>query len=75
MWTTSCPGASFDDPTLESPTLTLDSPPPCPVACEVSLTVTDSTVEGDIIATAGVPFLRDGQQVTLLDERLSRSSR
>ena len=31
--------------------------------------------EGDIIATAGVPFLRDGQEVRLLDEQLIRSAR
>ncbi len=30
---------------------------------------------GEIIATAGVSFLRDGQEVTLLDERLIRTRR
>lgn len=37
--------------------------------------VLDGLEAGSIIATAGVSFLRDGQQVTLLDERLVRSSR
>jgi multidrug efflux system membrane fusion protein len=36
--------------------------------------VLDGLEAGSIIATAGVSFLRDGQQVTLLDERLVRSS-
>ena len=39
------------------------------------IAVLEGLEEGDIIATAGVPFLRDGQQVTLLDERLSRNAR
>ena len=39
------------------------------------IAVLEGLEEGDIIATACVPFLSDGQQVTLLDERLSRSSR
>jgi RND family efflux transporter MFP subunit len=34
------------------------------------IAVLEGLEEGDIIATAGVTFLRDGQQVTLLDERL-----
>ena len=39
------------------------------------IAVLEGLEEGDIIATAGVPFLRDGQQVTLLDEPLVQSSR
>jgi RND family efflux transporter MFP subunit len=39
------------------------------------IAVLEGLEEGDIIATAGVPFLRDGQQVTLLDEQLMRSPR
>ena len=39
------------------------------------IAVLDGLQEGDIIATAGVTFLRDGQQVTLLDERLIRHAR
>jgi RND family efflux transporter MFP subunit len=34
--------------------------------------VLDGLAEGDIIATAGVTFLREGQTVTLLDEQLVR---
>lgn len=39
------------------------------------IAVLDGLREGEIIATAGVTFLRDGQQVTLLDERLIRNAR
>lgn len=38
-WTTTCPGGGFDDRALADPVLTLQSPPPCPVTCEVGLTV------------------------------------
>jgi RND family efflux transporter MFP subunit len=40
-----------------------------------TIAVLEGLAEGDIIATAGVSFLRDGQQVTLLDERLIRNAR
>jgi RND family efflux transporter MFP subunit len=36
--------------------------------------VLEGLEEGDIIATAGVSFLHDGQQVTLVDESLFRSA-
>jgi RND family efflux transporter MFP subunit len=36
--------------------------------------VLEGLEDGEIIATAGVTFLRDGQQVTLLDEELIRRS-
>lgn len=39
------------------------------------IAVLEGLADGDIIATAGVPFLTDGQQVTLLDERLGQSAR
>ena len=39
------------------------------------LAVLEGLAEGDIIATAGVPFLRDGQPVTLLDDQILRSRR
>ena len=39
------------------------------------LAVLEGLSEGEIIATAGVPFLRDGQQVTLLQEAIGRSTR
>ena len=38
-----------------------------------AIAVLDGLEEGEVIATAGVSFLRDGQQVTLLDERLMRT--
>jgi hypothetical protein len=40
-WSSNCPGASFNDPTSPTPTLTLSSSPSCNVACEVTLTVHD----------------------------------
>jgi len=39
------------------------------------IAVVEGLEEGDIIATAGVPFLRDGQEVTLLGEHLMRVRR
>jgi len=39
------------------------------------IAVLEGLEEGEIIATAGVPFLRDGQPVTLLDEQLIRATR
>ena len=38
------------------------------------LAVFEGLEEGDIIATAGVTFLREGQIVTLLDEQLVRQA-
>ena len=38
-----------------------------------AIAVLEGLDEGDIIATAGVSFLRDGQQVTLLDQQLFRT--
>jgi hypothetical protein len=34
--------------------------------------ISDGLREGDIIAIAGVAFLRDGQQVSLLDPNVQR---
>lgn len=42
MWSTDAPGSVFDDPTLEMPTLTLDSVAPFPLTCSVNLAVTSS---------------------------------
>ena len=42
---------------------------------ENAIAVLEGLEEGEIIATAGVSFLRDGQKVTLLDERLMRGPR
>jgi membrane fusion protein, multidrug efflux system len=39
-----------------------------------SIAVLGGLTQGDIIATAGVTFLREGQTVTLVDERLVRSA-
>jgi multidrug efflux system membrane fusion protein len=39
------------------------------------IAVFEGLEEGDIIATAGVSFLSDGQRVTLLEDSLNRSSR
>jgi RND family efflux transporter MFP subunit len=38
------------------------------------LAVLDGLAEGEIVATAGVPFLREGQTVTLLDDQLVRNA-
>jgi multidrug efflux system membrane fusion protein len=38
------------------------------------IAVLEGIEDGEIIATAGVSFLRDGQKVTLLDERLLRAN-
>lgn len=38
LWTTDCPGASFDDPTLPAPQLTVDPGGTC-IECAVDLTV------------------------------------
>ena len=40
-WTTDCPGASFSDPKIDTPILTLQGPPPCPLVCTVTLTGKD----------------------------------
>lgn len=40
-WTTTCPGASFDDPTLAQPRLLLPAGIACPTGCTVSVTVSD----------------------------------
>ena len=36
------------------------------------IVILDGLAEGEIIATAGVSFLRDGQEVTLLEDQLVR---
>jgi hypothetical protein len=40
-WASDCPGASFDDPTSETPTLSLSTSPGCSVNCTATLTVSD----------------------------------
>ena len=53
-WDTDCDGGSFGDPSSPTPILTLDGPPPCPVECSVTLTVTDSVGLSDPDTTAVV---------------------
>jgi hypothetical protein len=50
-WDTDCPGANFDDPASPTPVLTLDSAAPCPLVCNVTLTVTDDNGEYDTCST------------------------
>ena len=50
-WTSDCPGASFDDSTSETPTLTVDSISPCPLECNVTLTVSDDGGLSDTCST------------------------
>ena len=40
-WESDCPGAAIDDATSATPTLSVNGPPPCPVVCGATLTVTD----------------------------------
>lgn len=40
-WTTDCSGGTFDDAASATPMLTVDSAAPCPLVCNVTLTVTD----------------------------------
>jgi hypothetical protein len=47
LWTTDCPGGSFDDDTSATPILTVDSVAPCPLECDVFLTVDDGNGGAD----------------------------
>ena len=47
-WTTDCAGGGFDQPAVATPVLTATSPPPCPVECSVTLTVTDPMALSDM---------------------------
>ncbi len=46
-WTTDCPDGSFDDPNSPTPLLTVTSVAPCPLICNVTLTVTDESGASD----------------------------
>ncbi|MHC4064247.1 MAG: prenyltransferase/squalene oxidase repeat-containing protein, partial [Planctomycetota bacterium] len=46
-WATDCPGGSFDDSTSVTPTLTLNTVAPCPLVCNVTLSVTDEAEDSD----------------------------
>ncbi|MEE9296703.1 MAG: thrombospondin type 3 repeat-containing protein [Phycisphaerae bacterium] len=50
-WTTDCPGGSFDDPNSPTPLLTVSSVAPCPLVCNVTLTVTDNRDASDTCST------------------------
>jgi uncharacterized repeat protein (TIGR01451 family) len=51
-WSTDCPDATLDDPHAVSPLLSSSGPPPCPVACGATLTVTDPMGLWDTAVTA-----------------------
>jgi hypothetical protein len=51
LWTTDCPGGTFDDDTSPTPMLTVDSIAPCPLVCNVTLTVTNLCGESDTCST------------------------
>ena len=40
-WESDCPQAEFDDPTIAMPTMTVSTLAPCPLQCDVTLTVDD----------------------------------
>jgi len=40
-WTTDCPSATFDDPAVEKPTLSVASSPGCSIECNVTVTLDD----------------------------------
>ena len=46
-WRTDCPGGVLAAPTDAKTTLLLQSPPPCPVACTVTLKITNSINQSD----------------------------
>ncbi|MCP4593756.1 MAG: VWA domain-containing protein [bacterium] len=54
LWSTDCPGGSFDEATSATPTLTLDSDPGCSLTCNVSLTVSDGSDEASCGTTVTV---------------------
>ncbi len=59
-WTSTCPGASFDDSTSTTPTLTVDTVPGCAVVCDVELVVTDEEGSSSAPGTASVT-IRDNK--------------
>lgn len=44
QWTTNCSGASFSDPSIARPVLTLPTAPGCNVNCTVTLTISDGVL-------------------------------
>lgn len=55
-WTTDCPGATFDDNTLATPELTIDTSAECPTECTVTLTIDDGILD-PVSCEAGVSIL------------------
>ena len=53
-WTTDCPGGSFDDPASPSPSLILDTLAPCPLTCNVTLTVDNGSASSSCDASVTV---------------------
>ncbi|UCD29531.1 MAG: right-handed parallel beta-helix repeat-containing protein, partial [Planctomycetota bacterium] len=51
LWSTDCPGGSFDDPAGPTPNLTVDSSSGCSIECTVTLTVTDIDGASDSCST------------------------
>ena len=45
LWTTDCPGGSFNNSASSTPVLTVNTAPGCVVSCTVNLTVTDGVGE------------------------------
>jgi hypothetical protein len=70
-WTTTCPGGSFDNATLDKPVLTVNTAPGCSVPCSVSLTVTDGDGATDTntanvtISDADAPVISGPTDVTI----------
>ena len=62
-WTTTCPGASFDDPASPTPTLLLPGAA-CELSCEVGLTVTDP--DGLQAGCADSVFVTDTQPPSVI---------
>jgi hypothetical protein len=59
LWSTSCPGGSFDNGTIAEPLLTVQRPDPigCPQTCSVILTVTDD--EGETDTSTSMVMIQD----------------
>ncbi|MGD2108246.1 MAG: hypothetical protein PVI86_02520, partial [Phycisphaerae bacterium] len=54
QWTTTCPNGVFDDATSATPILTLDSLPPFPLICAVTLEVSDTIESAQCTAIVAI---------------------
>ena len=54
LWTTDCPGGSFDDSTSPTPVLTIDTSLACHLTCNVTLTVDDGNGESATCTTTNI---------------------